>query len=390
MKHGLRDDGTPLRGDVACDVAIVGAGITGALVADALSAAGLRVVVLDRHEPASGSTCASTALLQYELDIELVPLMALIGATNAVRAYHLCLQSLAMLEQIALSLGGCGFSSKSSLYLASRRAHGKRLEREAAARAEHGLPARFITGAEVERSYGLSSHGAILSSAAAQVDPVRLTRALLTRACRRGARLVTGTEVRSVDIVPAGVCLHTVRGGRVRATRVVYALGYEVPPQLSREIVTLRSTYALATHRIDALPAWLMHTVLWESARPYAYMRTSDDSRVIIGGEDVPFRNALWRDRLLPSRIDRLEHRLHDLLPGVRCETAFAWAGTFGETADGLPCIGSHSQYPGALFVLGYGGNGITFGAIAARIVCDAVLERPNEDAHLFALERGG
>ena len=60
--------------DMSADVIVVGAGISGAMVADAMSDAGLRVLIVDRRPPVSGSTPASTALLQYEIDTPLTHL----------------------------------------------------------------------------------------------------------------------------------------------------------------------------------------------------------------------------------------------------------------------------------------------------------------------------
>ena len=54
------------------DVLIVGAGITGAMIGETLAEAGLAVVVVDRRVPATGSTIASTALVQYEIDTPLL------------------------------------------------------------------------------------------------------------------------------------------------------------------------------------------------------------------------------------------------------------------------------------------------------------------------------
>src|SRR6476620_7623721 len=51
-----------LRNDLRCDVAILGAGLTGALAAYTLSAEGFDVVVLDKRDVGRGSTSASTAL----------------------------------------------------------------------------------------------------------------------------------------------------------------------------------------------------------------------------------------------------------------------------------------------------------------------------------------
>ena len=70
-------------GRTSTDVLVVGTGISGALVADALMQAGYSVLALDRREPMSGSTPASTTLLQFELDTSLVELSRKIGKSDA-------------------------------------------------------------------------------------------------------------------------------------------------------------------------------------------------------------------------------------------------------------------------------------------------------------------
>jgi glycine/D-amino acid oxidase-like deaminating enzyme len=47
----------------------------------------------------------------------------------------------------------------------------------------------------------------------------------------------------------------------------------------------------------------------------------------------------------------------------------FSWAGTFGQTADGLPYIGEHPGFPSTYFVLGFGGNGISFSVTGMQII---------------------
>lgn len=76
------------------------------------------------------------------------------------------------------------------------------------------------------------------------------------------------------------------------------------------------------------------------------------------------------------------------LLPSLDSRTAFAWAGTFAETLDGLPFIGRAEGFPHVLFALGYGGNGITFSLIASEILTDACCGRQDRDAALFAIDR--
>jgi glycine/D-amino acid oxidase-like deaminating enzyme len=76
------------------------------------------------------------------------------------------------------------------------------------------------------------------------------------------------------------------------------------------------------------------------------------------------------------------------LFPTIDLKPTCAWAGTFAETDDGLPYIGPARQFLRGYFALGYGGNGIVFGLIAARIICDLFLGRQNRDAALFGFDR--
>jgi glycine/D-amino acid oxidase-like deaminating enzyme len=182
--------------------------------------------------------------------------------------------------------------------------------------------------------------------------------------------------------------LTTDRQTRVYAERVVLALGYEVPPSLRHDLVKLVSTYAVITEPLDEFPGWEDRCLIWETARPYRYARSTVDGRVILGGEDEPFRDPARRDRLLPEKGRNLAKHLHALFPDLEAEPAFVWTGTFGETEDGLPYVGEHPRLPGVLFALGYGGNGITFGAIAANLIRDCCQGRPNPDLELFRLDR--
>ena len=390
MSDGLREMGAdPLSAlPQSCDVLIIGAGITGALVADALSNHGLSVVVLDRRAPACGSTAASTSLLSYEIDVGLVDLSRMRGEENAVRAYQLSIGAIDDLAQIAQSLADhSGFARCPSVCLATQRRDRRKLEQEAERRQRYGLDAVYWTANEVEQRYGFPSHGAIYTNTAGVMDPVRFTRALLDRATGRGAKLLARTPARDVRQEASSLTVVTDRG-EIRAGWVVYAMGYEIPAALRPEMVAVHSTYALVTEPLEDLGPWDGACIVWETGRPYFYMRATADRRVMIGGADAPFKNPAWRDRLMPGRTARLEERIKEWLPTIAFETAFVWAGTFAESPDGLPYIGPMPGCPQALYALGYGANGITFGSVAAKIVTDLCLGRPNSDAQLFRLDR--
>ena len=65
-----------------------------------------------------------------------------------------------------------------------------------------------------------------------------------------------------------------------------------------------------------------------------------------------------------------------------------AWEGLFAMTPDGLPYIGPHRRYPGHAFALGYGGNGMTFAALSARILLEQWRGIDSPDHQLFAFNR--
>ena len=67
----------------------MGAGITGALVAERLVREGRDVCIVDRERPGLGSTAASTAMLLREFDRPLTSLTDLYGFERAARAYRL-------------------------------------------------------------------------------------------------------------------------------------------------------------------------------------------------------------------------------------------------------------------------------------------------------------
>jgi glycine/D-amino acid oxidase-like deaminating enzyme len=379
-----------LHHDVRCDVAIIGGGITGALVAHRFAREGVHVCLLEAGEVARGSTAATTALIQYEIDTHLVDLIQRVGAEHAVRSYQLCLDAVRGIEALATSGGdGCGWRATRSLYLASRRRDRRALEQECLARRSAGIAVDLLDARDIRERFSFSRPAALLSPVAGEVDAYRLTHQLLAEAVASGLEVYDRTPVTKYLSDSEGVELHTGDRRRVRARKAVFATGYETPAFLDQSIVRLHSTFAFATAPLESFDGWGEdRCLIWETARPYFYARTTRDGRAIVGGADTPFATAHKRDRLLERRTTRLEDQFAKLFPAIPCDVDWRWGGTFGETDDGLPYIGTARQFPNGYFALGYGGNGITFSWIAAGILLDLFLGRPSPDAEIFGFER--
>ena len=374
----------PLKQAISVDVAIVGAGISGALMAHELSR-DHEVAVLDRRPPMMGSTVASTALLQWEIDLPLTALAKKIGQADARRAY---LRSRRAVDDLGRIVADeqirCGFQGRKALYLAGD-AYGRRaLEAEAEARAAIGLDSQFLTGAELGDQFGVERTGAILSGGSASADPAQLAAGLLRRAAGRGARIYSPVKVMQAASDPDGVTLLTDEGPAVRASAVVFCCGYERPEGVSAPDSDVISTWALASKPGATLPAWLRETLVWEGADPYLYMRTSRDGRLIVGGEDEASATAHADPALMREKRDRILAKVKQLLPKVEVEVDYVWAGAFGESATGLPHIAPVEGLDHAWAVMGFGGNGITYSVIASQVVAAALRGGKDPDADLY------
>lgn len=389
LRNGLGTVPPHLPRDRRCDVAVIGTGITGALVSDALTSQGLSVIALDCRHPGHGSTSASTALLQYELDVSLTDLIDRLGRERAVESYRAALDGVRAIARISRALKeDVGFRSRPSLYYASRRRDAKALRREHATRRRTGLPCEILDAAAIQRIVDINAPLALWSTAGGEVDPWRLTQALLARCAKRDFAAYGKTEVTRIAPNKSHLEVHTNRG-RVLARNIVVAAGYEAERFLPERLAKLHSTYAIVTEPVKRFEGWKERCLIWESARPYLYARTTVDNRIMVGGEDDPFRNPGHRDARLPGKAETLLKKARRLFPRIEMELAYAWAGTFGESKDSLPYIGPHPRGDErVLYALGYGANGIPFSAIAAEVLTAKVLGKPHRYQTTFACDR--
>lgn len=379
--------GEKLDRDVSTDVLIVGMGISGAMTADLLTEAGYKVVMIDRRGASKGSTPATTALVQFEIDVPLMELRRKIGADKATRAWRrarLAVTNLA--DRIGELDIRCHMTVRPTLYLAGNTLTGSALRAEADARAGAGLSARYLTASELSDGFGIDRAGAILSHGNLGLDPVKLTAGLLSHAMARGAACYVPEEAINLETRRDAVRVETRSGHTITAKHVVLATGYELLETAQDRRHQIISTWAIATKRQKKEALWPGEALIWEASDPYLYLRTTHDGRIICGGEDEDFADEARRDALLGAKTDRIARKLGKLLPGIDPEPEFAWAGSFGATATGLPLIGPLPGKPRVLALMGYGGNGITFSRIAAELIRSYLADEADTDADIFAL----
>jgi glycine/D-amino acid oxidase-like deaminating enzyme len=363
LKNGLMASYPSLKADQQCDVLIVGGGITGSLIAHQMMEDGYDTILIDKRELCNGSTSATTSMLQYEIDVPLYELIEMIGEKGAVSGYKACSDAIDTIEKLSKQIrSGAGFKRKKSLYYASKKKDAEWLKKEYEARKESGFEVKWLSEAQILEQFGFeNTYGGILSKQGASIDAFQFAHELCMYNVKKGLKIFDKTEMVKVEYHKGFNIAVTESGFQIRAKKIIYCIGFESKELLKENFVNLKSTYAVVSEIDQDTFKNINNTLVWNTNDPYLYMRTTDDGRLLIGGGDEDFYNAEKRDALLDKKEKEIVKELKKIKPDYHFYSDFVWAGTFGETDDGLPYIGEHEKFRNSYFVLGFGGNGITF-----------------------------
>ncbi len=373
---------------VSCDVLVVGAGISGAIIAEALSDAGLDVVIADRRGAVQGSTAASTALLQYEIDTPLSVLSERIGRERAERLWRRSRLAVDALRERTRALGiKAEQATRDTLYLSGNVLDAAGLEAESEARRRAGFEVSFLKSAAVLEQYGIKGRSAIVGRDNYMADPRLLAAGYLNAAIGRGARLYAPVEVADIEANKSGVIASTTEGAEIRCKSLVYATGYEMPKGVPRKGNAIISTWVIAT-KPQPRKIWPTGCIIWEAADPYLYIRTTPEGHVICGGEDAEIADDDARDALNEAKTATLVRKLGKLLPMIDAIADYSWSGSFGDSKTGTPTIGPVPRMPNCYAAMGYGGNGITFSMMAGQMLRAMITGTGDPDSDLVSFGR--
>ncbi|WLR51978.1 FAD-dependent oxidoreductase [Bacillus tianshenii] len=377
--------------DLTCDVVVVGSGESGALAAWHLLESGLDVVVIDKRKIGQGSTSANTGLLQFSNDKGLAGCVKTFGEADGVRYYKLCQQAVDDLENISNQLEiNTEYRRRDSLYYASSEEDLKALQEEYNLLNKHGFPVTFFEQGDIEEHFSFSKTGAIYAKNDADINPYRLAVSIMNHAAKAGVRIYQETTMSKVKASDNGVTVHTKQGNVIRAKHAVIACGYETQEMKRNPSAIIESTYAVTTQPLDSFPGWHRQCLIWETKRPYLYLRTTADQRILLGGMDEPAVRADERDAKLFGKRNALLQEVRNLFPEMPdLEAEYFWSAAFGSTHDGYPFFGTQPEFPNCFFLLGYGGNGTVYSTIGSQVIRDLIMKGSNPDAHLFQFNRG-
>lgn len=360
------------RGEATADAVVVGGGLTGCLAARVLSAAGLDVVLLEADRLAGGATAGSLGAILPDPDGLFRSVEQAAGRRTARLAWKEARRS-------ALELGSTLAKVSSRLNLtpsafvitARTAAEATGLRREQTARKKAGIEAPWLAPAAVQDELGLEATGGLRSRSAFVYDPVRATLALASDAATRGARVCERSPVRRTRFsrTEAEVVLAT---GTIR-TRMVYVATGDPSPlfgQLRRH-VRRSEAVAVVTEPLTAPMRRAMGrraSVVTEPGPSPRWLRWLPDDRAMFAGGAFRPSSARQLDALVDRRAAELMYELSVRYPEMSgLPAAWRWAMPILSTADGLPWVGPHRNFPFHFFALAMGWHGDAIAWFAAK-----------------------
>lgn len=377
--------------DISCDVVIIGGGITGAITAYYLAKEGVNVVLIEKNIIGYGSTSATTALLEYSVDIDLNKLEKMIGINNAKRSYELCLDAITDIENIDKEIGKkSDFRKKDSLYFSTKIMQRGSMIKEYEIRKKHGFDVNFI-----EQNSSINLNSAILTtSAAADIDPYKFTTGLIEYL--RGfenVRIYENTEIENIKCNYDNVVCTTNNKFKVKADRLIFTNGLAALKYINTNIISVYKTFTIVTKPCPELLKLDTSFVARDMCDPYHYIRFTKDNRIMFGGEDVKLSSKMEDEKYFKSlskdKYSKLNCTLNKMFSNLsQPEIEYVYSGSFVNTTDTLPIIDEIENMPNCFCNLGFGANGILYSSVGAKMLKDAVKGLYTKDMKMFRLKR--
>jgi glycine/D-amino acid oxidase-like deaminating enzyme len=381
------------KGPLTVDLAIVGGGLTGCATAYAAAAAGMKVALFERDRIGGGTSGASSGWIADAPGVSFGDLEKTMGRRDARHVYHAWRRAArdfaAVLRRLDIK---CHLEPRPSLLAATTPEQAAHLKREHKLRKEAGLDAALITARALATETALPGVAALRARDGATIDPYRATLGLAAAAAARGAQIFEQSPIVKTTFTRKIVDAHT-RTDKIRARRVVVTTG-EPPPlfhALARHFWS-KTAYLAVT---DPVPPKIRQTlgtreaVIRDGARPPHTIRWVDDERLMVMGADEVSPPSRQIEKLLVSRIMELMYEMSTLYPDISgIMPAYGWSASYGLSAEGIPYIGPHRNFPFHLFAFGDSGHGITAAYLASRILLRYALDDTDPADEAFRFRR--
>ena len=347
-----------LPGDMKTDIAVIGAGMAGILIASALQEAGRRVIVLEAERIAGGQTRNTTAKLTCQHGLLYEKLIRTLGEEKARQYAQANAAALMEYRRIIADRNiDCDLEQRDAWVYGSNAAQ---LWKEAEAAAALGLPATFVE----ETKLPFPTAGAVRFANQAQFHPLKFLQAI--------SEPLTIYENTSVQSVEENQIITT--RGRVQAEQIVFACHYPFVnfPGMYFARMHQERSYVIALENAAPMDG------MWIGAEQGAYSFRNYGPLLLLGGG-----GHRCGENSAGGRYDLLRQQAARWFPGSR-EVAH-WSAQDCVTADSVPYIGPYAaSRPNWFVATGFQKWGMTSSMVAAMLLRDRICGKENPWAEVF------
>jgi len=359
----------PLSGDLRCDVAIIGAGMTGCSAALHLAERGYRVAVLEAQHIGFGASGRNGGQALPGFAAGQTTVRRLMGAGAARSLWDMTVEAVDLLHaQIARFAIPCE-PQRGYLHAAVKPRQIRELQDWQQELHELGAEGfTLLQGSALQARLASPRYKAALyDPIAGHIHPLNYTLGLGNAAVAAGAQIFTGTRVSAIG-QGERVTLTTPQG--VVSADYLLLCGNAYLGTLSRPIagyVMPVGTYIIATEsRPDIKSLIPNNEAVADLNFVLDYFRRSTDDRMLFGGR-VSY-STLPPPNLAASMLGRAR-RAFPQLADARVD--YVWGGNVAITRNRLPHFGRLGR--NILFAQGFSGHGVALTGLAGKLLGEAV-----------------
>lgn len=344
--------------DRKSEVAVIGAGMAGVLIAHALQQAGHQVIVLEADRIGSGQTRNTTAKITSQHGMIYDKLIGTLGKDRAMQYATANETAIRAYRDLITAQGiDCDFEEQDAYVYGSNE---KLLRAEAGAAARLGIPAAFVRTSPLP----VPMAGAVRFAHQAQFHPLKFLSAVSEE-----LTIYEHTPVRSVD----GDLIVT-EHGTVQAEHIVFACHYPFInfPGLYFARMHQERSYVLALKNVPQIEG------MWIGGEQESYSFRSYGDLLLLGGE-----GHRTGDNAAGGRYESLRKRAKEWFPGS--EEAARWSAQDCMPPDSVPYIGRYAAgRPNWYVATGFQKWGMTSSMVAALVLRDMISGAENAYAQAF------
>lgn len=367
--------------DSHCEILLIGGGTSGAILNYYLSQE-YDVMLIEQDRFGRSCTSCATALLEYQLDDFAADLTKYMSKEEILAVYQMGLDGIAKLEKLVNKLGNhCHFQRRPTL-LYTDGAREKEIEKEYAFRVDNGFDCELIEEDNNPFPFFMKK-GIYCQDGGAEVDPYLLTKELIEQATNQD-HIFENTKIVSLTKYDKGWIATTRYGEKIHCQKVILCTGFNLELLECNTLFERSVTYSIVTNPFPTC-TWKEDTLIQDVLDPYHYMRKLPDGRIIIGGEDTPWKEEI-EEKLAHKKYQKLLEYFLTLFPDMAdtVKIEYEFCGCFGSTDNNLGLIGA-SEQPSLYYFFSCGANGIINAVYAVDIIKNLLRGRQHTLAKVFS-----